>query len=149
MSWFSRDPGRLLTSGERGLAASIFGIAIDPDAVRLHRAKWFSFQPRNVAMAPDGGIWFHPQGGLWRADFATASEQMQALFVHELTKEREHQQTMFGSINQRPSLGRSSKVAGLVSTHLRPTSFGVNAASSRTRAPQVAHAAFVPHRCWK
>ena len=36
-------------------------------------------------MAPDGDIWFHPEGPLWRDDFAAASRMMQGLFVHELT----------------------------------------------------------------
>jgi hypothetical protein len=63
----------------------MFGAALDTGKVRLHRAKWWPFQPRNVVMAPDGAIWFHPEGGLWREDFSTASLRLQALFVHELT----------------------------------------------------------------
>lgn len=92
MSWLRRDPGRPLTPGERALAASLFGRALDPDAVRIHRAKWFPLQPRNVAMAPDGHIWFHPEGGLWHPDFAHASVRMQAFLLHELTHVWQHQQ---------------------------------------------------------
>ena len=76
---------RPLTSGERHLSASIFGDAIDYDRVRVHRRKWWPFQPRNVTMAPDGDIWFHPDGGLWRADFSEAPPSLQGLFVHEMT----------------------------------------------------------------
>jgi len=102
LSWFSRDPGRALTCGERVLAAAIFGTAVDLDAVRLHRAKWFPFQPRNVVMAPDGDIWFHPQGGLWRDDFATASERLKALFIHELTHVWQHQCGMCLPLRRHP-----------------------------------------------
>lgn len=76
---------RLLTPGERGLAASIFGDAIDYARVRLHRRAWWIFQPRDVLMAPDGHIWFHPQGPHWRTDFATAPIGAQGLFIHEMT----------------------------------------------------------------
>lgn len=94
MSLFRRDTGRLLTSGERRLAADMFGRALDPDRVRIHRATWFPFQPRNVAMAPDGHIWFHPEGELWQADFAAASGRMQAFLIHELTHVWQHQQSI-------------------------------------------------------
>jgi hypothetical protein len=81
-----------LTPGERRLTAEMFGSALDPDPVRIHRAKWFPFQPRNVAMAPDGHIWFHPDGGLCYPDFAGAPDRLQAFFVHELTHVWQHQQ---------------------------------------------------------
>ena len=102
MSWFSRDPGRRLTQGERALAAGIYGTAIDFDAVRLHRAKWFPFQARNVAMAPDGGIWFHPEGKLWHDDFTTASEPLQALFIHELAHVWQHQRGLCLPMRRHP-----------------------------------------------
>jgi hypothetical protein len=63
----------------------MFGGAIDYDRVRLHRRKWWPFQPRLVAMAPDGDIWFHPDSPDWRDDFATASLSLQGLFIHEMT----------------------------------------------------------------
>lgn len=91
MNWLRRDPGRPLASGEKNMAASIFGSALSLDAVRLHRAKWWPFQPRNVVMAPDGQIWFHPDDGLWREDFSTAHPRLQALLIHELTHVWQHQ----------------------------------------------------------
>ncbi|HEV2748159.1 MAG TPA: vgr related protein [Allosphingosinicella sp.] len=76
---------RFLTEGERRLAASVFGTAIDYAPVRIHRRKWFPFQPRKVAMAPCGHIHFHPGGPLWSEDFAADLPWRQALFIHEMT----------------------------------------------------------------
>ncbi len=76
---------RPLTLGERALAASVFGSAIDYDPVRIHFAKWFPFQPRNVAMAPRGHIHFHPQGPYRTDDFAAEPPIRQGLFIHEMT----------------------------------------------------------------
>nr|WP_089218731.1 vgr related protein [Sphingomonas laterariae] len=76
---------RPLTAGERALSASMFGDAIDYDRVRLHRRKWWPFQPRLVLMAPDGDIWFHPDGPHWREDFANAPLAAQGHFIHEMT----------------------------------------------------------------
>src|SRR3546814_894682 len=55
------------------------------DRVRIHNRKWFWLQPRHVTMAPDGHIWFHPLGRLFREDFCRASLDMQGLFIHEMT----------------------------------------------------------------
>ena len=102
MSWFRQDPGRPLTAGERRLATDIFGDALDLDAVRIHRRKWWPLQPRNVVMAPQGHIWFHPQDGLWRDDFSSASARLQALFVHELTHVWQHQRGLCLLIRRHP-----------------------------------------------
>ncbi len=77
--------GRSLTAGERALAAAIFGGAIDYDAVRIHRRKWFPLQPKRAVMAPDGHIWVHPKGAQWSDDYAAAPISLQALFAHEMT----------------------------------------------------------------
>lgn len=77
--------GRSLTLAERELIRSLFGAAIDPDPVRIYRRRWWPFQPRNVLMAPDGGLWCHPRGALWRGCYASASLAMRALFIHEMT----------------------------------------------------------------
>jgi hypothetical protein len=76
---------RSLTPGEIALARSIFGEAIDYSAVRLVRGKWWPFQPRNAAMAPNGNIYFHPVAGGWSDDFAGESLQRQGYFIHEMT----------------------------------------------------------------
>ncbi|MDB5693598.1 MAG: hypothetical protein JWO81_2661 [Alphaproteobacteria bacterium] len=76
---------RPLTRGERALAASIFGAAIEYDAVTIRRQKWWPLQPRNVIMAPTGHVYIHPRSGLWSEDFARESVPLQALLIHELT----------------------------------------------------------------
>ena len=86
------EHSRPLTPGERGIATRVFGGALDLDRVTLRRGKWFPFQPRAVTMAPDGHVWFHPRGGEWRDDFATAGLASRALLVHELTHVWQHQQ---------------------------------------------------------
>jgi hypothetical protein len=76
---------RPLTQGERAMAASIFGAAIDYDAVRIHRRKWFPLHPKRAVMAPDGHIWVHPKGDQWAEDYSAASLPLQGLFIHEMT----------------------------------------------------------------
>ena len=75
---------RPLTDREIALACGVFGGAIDPGPVRIHHRRWFPLHPRDAIMAPDGHLWCHPQGRLWRACYASAPVAMQALFVHEL-----------------------------------------------------------------
>jgi hypothetical protein len=76
---------RRLTEGERRLAASCFGDAIDYDRVEIVRRKWFPFQPRHVGMTPCGNFHIHPQSRLWADDFAAADLNLQAFFIHEMT----------------------------------------------------------------
>lgn len=63
----------------------MFGSAIDYDAVRIHKRKWWPFQPRRIVMAPDGHIWVHPQSPNWSDDYSRAPIGLQGLFVHEMT----------------------------------------------------------------
>lgn len=83
--YIRRMTRRALTQAERRLAESVFGDAIDPGRVSIHRARWWRFQPRQAIMAPDGDLWCHPRGDLYRACYASGSLAMQALFVHEMT----------------------------------------------------------------
>jgi len=75
---------RALTPGEIALARSVFGTALDPAPVRIHRRKWFPFQPRATVMAPCGHIHFHPAGACYCDDFADADWSGQGLFIHEM-----------------------------------------------------------------
>lgn len=76
---------RHLTSGEVDLARSIFGDAIDYSRVRMIEGKWWPFQPRNAAMAPNGNIYFHPHAGGWSTDFSREPLSRQGFFIHEMT----------------------------------------------------------------
>jgi len=86
-----RQTVRPLTAGERALVGSLFGPAIDPNPVRIHRAKWWMWQPAWVTMAPDGHIWFHPNGTSWCEDFSCAGPTLQGHFVHEMVHVWQHQ----------------------------------------------------------
>lgn len=81
----ARSDGRVLTVDEAALARSVFGEAIDYDRVRVHNRKWWPLQPRRVTMSPDGDLWFHPDSGLFCADFCDAPTHLQGLFIHEMT----------------------------------------------------------------
>lgn len=83
--------GRPLTSREIALVTSVFADSIDAGRVRLHRRRWWFLQPRRVVMAPDGDIWFHPQGPHWQSDFTQARLSARGLFIHEMTHVWQHQ----------------------------------------------------------
>ena len=76
---------RPLTLEEAALARTMFGDAIAYDRVRVHNRKWWPFQPRGITMAPDGDLWFHPEGGLFCGDFCESPLGHQAHFIHEMT----------------------------------------------------------------
>jgi hypothetical protein len=93
---------RLLTPAETTLARSVFGSAIDYDRVRIHAAKWAFFQPRNVVMAPDGHLWFHPKSDVYCDDFCASSVDAQGLFIHEMTHVWQRQKGMFLPLRRHP-----------------------------------------------
>jgi hypothetical protein len=93
---------RPLTPGEITLARSVFGTAIDYTPVRIIRRKWAFFQPRDTIMAPSGNIHFHPEGTLYRDDFAAAPVSDQGLFVHEMTHIWQHQRGIVLPIKRHP-----------------------------------------------
>lgn len=97
-----KSQSRPLTGAERNLAASVFGAAIDFERVRIHAAKWWPFQPKRVAMAPDGHLWFHPHGGLFCDDFCQQSLGAQGLFIHEMTHVWQHQRGVYLPLARHP-----------------------------------------------
>lgn len=66
------------------MARSVFGEAIDYGRVTIQRRKFFPFHPRGVTMAPMGNLHFHPLAAHYCDDFASASLQRQAHFIHEM-----------------------------------------------------------------
>lgn len=83
---------RSLTDAEIALARSVFSDAIDYARIKVFARKWWPFQPRQVAMAPDGNLWFSPKGTLYCADFCERTLERQGLFIHEMTHVWQHQQ---------------------------------------------------------
>ena len=93
---------RPLTPAETTLARSVFGSAIDYAPVRIVCKKWAFFQPRDTVMAPRGNIHFHPQGTLYRDDFASAPLTDQGLFIHEMTHVWQHQRGIVLPLKRHP-----------------------------------------------
>jgi len=93
---------RALTPAELRLSQSVFGNAIDYDRVRINHAKWIFFQPRHVAMAPDGQLWFHPKGDLYCDDFCAVDTDEQGLFVHEMTHVWQRQTGIYLPLKRHP-----------------------------------------------
>jgi hypothetical protein len=107
-----------LTPGEIALARSVFGEAIDYARVRVRRRKWFPFQPRKIAMAPNGSIHFHPESPSYCDDFSTAGLGSQGFFIHEMTHVWQHQSGLFLPLRRHPfSRYEYRLVAGRPLTH--------------------------------
>ena len=87
-----RGGRRGLTAGEREIAREMFGDALDLDRVRICRRRFFPFQPKSLAVAPNGRIYFHPDA--YRDDFARESLTKRAWLVHELAHVLQHQRGM-------------------------------------------------------
>jgi hypothetical protein len=93
---------RSLTEAERNLAASVFGPAIDYSQVQIMRRSWWPFQTRNIAMAPNGNIYFHPKSDLWCSDFGETHVHRQGLFIHEMTHVWQHQKGIWLPLARHP-----------------------------------------------
>ncbi|WP_398398713.1 vgr related protein [Sandaracinobacteroides saxicola] len=65
--------------------ARVFGAAVDPGPVRIRQQKYWMWQPAWVTMAPDGDLWFHPNGDNCCADFAATDIDREGHFIHEMT----------------------------------------------------------------
>lgn len=69
----------------------MFGGAIDCEHVRINRLKWWMWQPHWVTMAPDGHLWFHPNGDVWSEDFSAERQGLRGHFIHEMVHVWQHQ----------------------------------------------------------
>lgn len=85
---------RMLTSGEINLCQTVFDNNINYSNVKIYHESFFPFgmQPDDVAMAPNGNIYFDPDGSLYELDFSKADIHAKALFIHEMTHVWQHQQ---------------------------------------------------------
>jgi hypothetical protein len=93
---------RGLTTAETALARQVFGDTIAYDRVRIFNRKWWPFQPKKITMAPDGNLWFHPDGGLFCDDFCGQRMSLQGLFIHEMTHVWQHQRGVFLPLARHP-----------------------------------------------
>ncbi|QQO74437.1 type IV secretion protein Rhs [Morganella morganii] len=85
---------RQITLGEMAMAKTIFGNSMSYN-VWVHCDSYlpFGMQSDNVAMAPNGDIYFREL--LYRHDFSEAFPDFQHLFIHELTHVWQHQNGMW------------------------------------------------------
>ena len=91
-----------MTSREIALAQTVFGDALDYAKIRIHKRKWWWFQPRKITMAPDGHLWFHPDSKLFCDDFCDRDLSLQGLFIHELVHVWQHQSGIILPLKRHP-----------------------------------------------
>lgn len=87
MMW--KTASRPLTMGEIALGREVFGDDIRCSEARVFRRRFWLFQKRGLAMAPDGNIYFHPADHV--EDFSALGIRGKAWFIHELTHVWQHQ----------------------------------------------------------
>lgn len=81
--WQNPSTYRKLTAGEIELAQTVYQNSLDYDKVRVHKGRFIPlFQREKVAMSPFGTMHFPP--ALYEADFSTAIDTKQHLFIHEM-----------------------------------------------------------------
>lgn len=72
---------RSLTQGEIALLKSVYSNTITYASVKVHNYKAYFFQPDDVAMTPDGEIYFPDKH--YKQDFSASTISDKAWFVHE------------------------------------------------------------------
>jgi hypothetical protein len=83
---------RDLTPGEIALGRSIFGSSINYSSIQIYRNSYNPLQPSDTTMTPNGNMYFTPDSPNYRTDFSTATPDLKAHFIHELTHAWQHQQ---------------------------------------------------------
>ncbi|WP_395490154.1 type IV secretion protein Rhs [Cedecea davisae] len=87
---------RQLTLGEIALAKALYGYSINYNKVWVHRESYlpFNLQPVDVAMSPDGEMWYRE--GTYSPDFSLEAEiQKKHRFMHEMMHVWQSQKGMF------------------------------------------------------
>ncbi len=116
---------RPLTEGEAAMSQEVFGDTLDTDQTLVHRKKYWIFQRRGMAMAPNGDIYFHPKDFV--DDFSTLGISGRSWFVHELTHVWQHQNGV--NVALRGALNRNYNYAPL-NRNTPFSSYGVEAQGS-------------------
>lgn len=80
---------RYLSEGEKKLAYSVFGEALQLEQIRIVAHRWVL---KNYAISPNGHIYFNIYN--WCEDFSKASLAKQSWLIHELTHVWQVQQGM-------------------------------------------------------
>ncbi|QBM76666.1 hypothetical protein E2E30_13500 [Sphingomonas sp. AAP5] len=96
-------PHRPLSPGELHHAQALFGDAIAYDGIKVHARRYLPFQPRGVAMAPNGHIYFPKPS--YKPDFSTTVPDL-AWILHELTHVWQHQHGMWVRLRGTLAAGR-------------------------------------------
>lgn len=76
---------RLITMGEIGLASSLYGCGLRYNKIWVHRESYlpFNLQPIDVAMSPNGEMWFRED--TYSHDFSMEADvQKKHRFMHEM-----------------------------------------------------------------
>ena len=64
------------------MASTLSGDAIDYAKVRIHNRRYFPFQPKNCAMAPNGRLYFHHS--CFPDDYAAGDGPARQWFMHAM-----------------------------------------------------------------
>lgn len=84
---------RLMTLGEITMAQRVFAHSITYSRVWIHFDSYFplGLQSENVAMAPNGELWYRKKA--YETDFSanTVSDEKKHVFIHELVHVWQHQ----------------------------------------------------------
>lgn len=89
MDWGLNPQGRGLTEGEKKMVKDVFGDSIDFSKVKIQHGKYLPFQSDDVAMAPNGNIYF--PASTYANDFSAANAGKKHHFIHEMTHVWQHQ----------------------------------------------------------
>jgi hypothetical protein len=92
------NPGgvRQLTIGEIALAKTLFGESLNYSRIWVHRESYlpFNLQPVDVAMTPNGELWFREE--TYSPDFSLEQEiSKKHRFIHEMVHAWQSQKGMF------------------------------------------------------
>lgn len=79
---------RYLTDGEIRLARLLFKDSVNYGVVKVFNKKYLFFQPKLMAIAPNGNIYFHPAD--FKEDFSVETRDTR-WFIHEMVHVWQHQ----------------------------------------------------------